>query len=230
MYIITIFVLLAIYVLGIILLKKINNQRLINLILPLTAFFLYLVLALIIYLDVGFDDWNFRNVLPTANVSPFIFFVSPFCLLLPKKIRVYFFSLISLLSLGMLVSPILSCIYNASIAYKFHPHFLLDYFAHLSIALWGVYLFVSQQTVVKKCDFVKSGLIIIGVSLVMLILNIIFDQAFFGLSLNGKHNIYNMALVDSSYLSALIYFAGLCLVLFLGYLYLRILLRILQNK
>ena len=53
----------------------------------------------------------------------------------------------------------------------------------------------------------------------MLILNTVFDKAFFGLSLNGKHNIYNMVLTDSSLLSAVIYFLGLLLVLFLGFFY-----------
>ena len=58
--------------------------------------------------------------------------------------------------------------------------------------------------------------LIYGVAVVMLILNVIFDKAFFGLSLNGRHNIYNMVLVDNSYLSALIYFVGLGAVLALG--------------
>jgi hypothetical protein len=51
----------------------------------------------------------------------------------------------------------------------------------------------------------------------MMILNVIFDTAFFGLSLNGKHNIYNKVLVDNSYLSALLYYIGLLAVLVMGY-------------
>ena len=50
----------------------------------------------------------------------------------------------------------------------------------------------------------------------MLLLNVAFDTAFFGLSLNGKHNIYNMVLVSNSYLSACIYFLGVGVVLLLG--------------
>ena len=48
-------------------------------------------------------------------------------------------------------------------------------------------------------------------------LYVIFDNAFFGLSLFGKHNIYNMVIVDNSYLSALLYFIGLIGVTLLGY-------------
>ena len=51
----------------------------------------------------------------------------------------------------------------------------------------------------------------------MMILNVVFDTAFFGLSLNGKHNIYNNVLVLNSYLSAFLYFFGLCGVLLMGF-------------
>ena len=60
---------------------------------------------------------------------------------------------------------------------------------------------------------------IIGAAFFMMILNVIFDTAFFGLSLNGKHNIYNFVLTDNSYLSAALYFLGLLCVLGLGCLY-----------
>ena len=53
----------------------------------------------------------------------------------------------------------------------------------------------------------------------MMIVNVIFDTAFFGLSLNGKHNIYNFVLTNNAYLSAALYFFGLICVLGLGYLY-----------
>ena len=43
----------------------------------------------------------------------------------------------------------------------------------------------------------------------------------FTLSINGKHNIYNMVLVNNSYLSALIYYLGLGVVLLLGYIVCR---------
>ena len=62
-----------------------------------------------------------------------------------------------------------------------------------------------------------SGSIIVGSAVVMMILNVIFDTAFFGLYLNGKHNIYNNVLVSNSYLSAFLYFFGLCGVLLMGF-------------
>ena len=64
-----------------------------------------------------------------------------------------------------------------------------------------------------------SGSLIVGVAVIMMILSVIFDTAFFGLSLNGKHNIYNMQIVSNSYLSALIYFSGLVFALCLGYFF-----------
>ena len=67
-----------------------------------------------------------------------------------------------------------------------------------------------------------SGSIILASAFVMMILNVIFDTAFFGLSLNGKHNIYNNALFKSSCLSAFVYFLGLIVILALEYLYMKL--------
>ena len=82
---------------------------------------------------------------------------------------------------------------------------------------FGIYLVRSGQVTLAPRKSLYSGLIIIGVALFMMVLNLIFDTSFFGLSLLGKHNIYGNVLVESSYLSALIYFAGLTVILLLGY-------------
>lgn len=55
--------------------------------------YLYCVLA--IYFKVGAKDWCFTNALPTANVSPFTFTLTPIMLVLPPRIRKYFFLLIA---------------------------------------------------------------------------------------------------------------------------------------
>ena len=130
----------------------------------------------------------------------------------------------------MLFSATFNCIYNFSIGYKFHPHFLLDYVAHALLSLYGVYLVKSGQVRYSKRGCLIGGGIIFSVAVVMMILNVIFDTAFFGLSLNGGHNIYNVVVTESSYLSALLYFLGLCLVLVLGYLYTSAFLRASRKK
>ena len=176
----------------------------------------YLLLSWTIYRDVGFQDWNFQNTLPTANVSPFMFSTMPLLLLLPRKVRESWHLLIVLLSAGMLLAGALGCIYNAAIGYAFHPHFLLDFGAHFALSLFGVYLARSGQVKLSGKNCLISGALIVGVAVCMLALNCILDTAFFGLSLTGKHNIYNNVLVASSYLSAVLYFVGLGMVLLLG--------------
>ena len=64
----------------------------------------------------------------------------------------------------------------------------------------------------------------------MIILNLIFDTSFFGLSLRGKHSIYNMVLVSNSFLSAFIYFTGLAIVLAISFVLQKILLRVLKKE
>jgi multisubunit Na+/H+ antiporter MnhG subunit len=88
-----------------------------------------------------------------------------------------------------------------------------------------VYLIKSGQVELNKKNALVSGAIIVGVAIFMLVLNVIFDTAFFGLSLNGKHSIYNVVLVESSYLSAVLYFLGLFGVLSMGYIYSRLIAR-----
>lgn len=202
----------------IVFMPKFKNVKLTNLIFVLTIFVLYIVSVIIQYFKVGFYDWNFQNSLPTANVSPFMFFVVlPLYFLLPQKPKRYFLLLVALLSVGMFLSPTLSCVFNACRNYKFHFQFVLGYVAHFALFLWGIYIIKTNQTELKVKDSAISGSLIVGVAIVMMILNIIFDTTFFGLNLNGKHSIYNMVLVSNSYLSAFLYFAGLVVVLVLGF-------------
>ncbi len=216
-YILTLIVLIFCYFIVLLNMRFMKNTKLFNIIFILIVSICYIYLVVFLYNDVGRKDWNFLNTLPVANVSPFMFTLTPFCLIMPKKIRKHFFVLISLLSVGMFLSPLFNCIRNAVISYKFHPHFLLDYVAHFALSLFGIYLVKSKQIEINFKSFLISSSTILIAAFSMLILNIIFDTSFFGLSLNGKHNIYNAVIVSNSYLSAIIYFAGLICVLILGY-------------
>ncbi|MBO7527244.1 MAG: hypothetical protein J6T74_05015 [Clostridia bacterium] len=217
-YWITIAVLILLYISAIKIMKNFTNIKLTNSLLCIFIFLFYITGVLIVYLDVGANDWNFTNTLPVANVSPFMFFTSPIFFVLSQKLKKYYLTLIALLSVGMILSPIISCIYFASISYRFIPHFLLDFFAHFLLSIWGVYIVRTNQIDLKRKQCLISAMVLVFVATTMLILNVIFDTAFFGLSLNGKHNIYNFVIVENSVLSALIYFLGLCLCLFFGYL------------
>ena len=215
-------VMLIAYVGVIAVMEKMKNKALFNFIFAVAAFVPYVILMAVVYSDVGADDWNFRNTLPTANVSPFMFSMVPLISLLSGKARKYASTLIALLTLGMILSPCFGCIYNMVINYKFHEHFLLDYFAHFALSLWGIYLVKTGQVDLNVRECVKGGAIIVGAATFMLIHNVIFDTAFFGLSLSGKHTIYNQVLVDNSYLSALLYYVGLVGIMVLGYIFVKI--------
>lgn len=221
LYIISLVCLLVFYALAIRIFKYMKNTKLWNCIFAAAIFACYLCVVVRVYISVGFYDWNFQNTLPVANVSPFMFTLVGFIQLIPIKIRRHLYLLISLLSVGMLLSSVLGCIYNAAIHYKFHWHFLADYLAHILLSLWGIYLVKSRQVELRMSNVFKSAFIIIGVALTMLTINVVFDTSFFGLSLNGKHNIYNNVLTDNSYISAGLYFIGLSCVLSLGYAYSR---------
>ena len=170
-----------------------------------------------VYSDVGAESIYFHGVLATENISPFMFSMLPIVYILRGRIKQHLYLLISLLSVGMLISPTPNAVTYAMNNVVFHIEPVLDYVAHLTLSLFGIYLVRSGQVTLAPRKSLYSGLIIIGVALFMMVLNLIFDRSFFGLSLLGKHNIYGNVLVESSYLSALIYFAGLTVILLLGY-------------
>ena len=222
-YIITMVAFLIAYAIIVRLMPRLKNKKMDNAVFIAVSFVCYVALAVKIYLDVGFNDWNFQNVLPTANVSPFMFFTLIIYVFLPEKPKKAWSGLISLLSLGLLLSPVLACISRAVIHYKFHFSFLLDYIAHVSLSLLGVYLVKSKQIDLSVRSSLLSGGIIVAVAIIMLIINVIFGTAFFGLALNEKYSIYNMVLLPNCYLSALVYLLGLIAVLFGGYFYQKLL-------
>ena len=126
-YLIALAVMIALYVAVLFLMKYMKNKKITNLIFVLIISTCYIFNAILIYLDVGFYDWNFQNVLPVANVSPFMFTILPFIFLLPRKIRPYLLTLISILSIGMFLSTVFSCVMNFARDYMFHFSFLLHF-------------------------------------------------------------------------------------------------------
>ena len=223
-YLIVFAVLLAIYIVGVILTRYLaKHKNLVNVIFAVLIFASYFYVVRYMYFDVGVDDWNFKNTLPTANVSPFMFCLTPLILIMPKAIRKYCMTLVALLSLGMVVAGLGGALGFMARDYKFHWHITMDCLAHVLISLWGVYLVKSGQVEWTPKKALRGGAIIVCVAVIMLVLNLILDKAFFGLSLYGKHNIYNNVLFESGIVSALAYFSGLCFVLLAGYFYQKIL-------
>lgn len=228
-YLVSLIIGLVLYCLLIFLMKYFKHKNIVNLIFFFLIYICYWVVVIVAYIHNGLYDWNFLNTLPVANVSPFMFGTLPIFYIFPKKVKPYYINLISLLSLGMLFSPILSMVFNFSRHYSFHVTFLLDYIAHFAISLWGIYFVKSKQITLKIRTSVIAGSLIIAVAIIMMVFNVIFDKSFFGLSLNGKHSIYNFRVTESSFLNAALYFIGLILILFGGYLYQFMLQRI-YNK
>lgn len=192
-------------------------QRIVNIIFIVLIFSLYLIALVRTYLDMGPLDWNFTNSLPIANVSPFLFASIILALFLPKRINQYFLLLISLLIVGMFLSPTFGCIFNALRAYQFHWYISLDYVTHFLVVLFGIYIIKSKQVNLNKKNALISSSIIIVVAMIMLILNLVFKTSFFGLGFNGNFNIYNMKIAPNGFLNALLYFVGLIIVLIMGY-------------
>jgi hypothetical protein len=230
LYFILMLFIIVLYAFGLTFMKKMKNTRFFNLLFTSLVVIFYLYCLIHIYRDVGSQDWNFTNALPTANVSPFTYCLTPFIFIFPKKIRPYFLALLALLSFGLMCAGLLTCIGNIARNYAFHLTIALDTLSHAILSFLGVYLYQSKQIELTKQISLIGGSIIVGVAALMLVLNLIFHTSFFGLSLYGNHNIYNFVLVDNGYLSALIYFVGLCCVLIIGYFHQKFINYVLNKK
>ena len=223
-YLIVFAVLLAIYIVGVLLSKYLAKYKnVVNILFVIAIFTSYFYVVRYMYYDVGPEDWNFKNTLPTANVSPFMFCLTPIILVMPKAIRKYLMTLVVLLSLGMVVAGLGGALGFVARNYKFHWHITMDCFAHILLSLWGVYLLKSGQVELTPQKALRGGAIIVSVALIMLVLNLIYHKAFFGLSLYGEHNIYNIRLFENGVVSIIIYFLGLGFVLCAGYFYQKVL-------
>lgn len=223
-YYISLPILVVLYFLGLFLLRFVKNQKIANICFCASIFVLYITTVIIAYIKNGLYDWNFLNTLPTANVSPFMFFFCPLVFVLPKSWKPYFKNLIALLSVGMFLSPVASIVFNGMRNYSFHFSFYLDYIGHLLLSLWGCYFILTKQVELSIKKSIISGTIIVVVAIIMLLLNVIFKTAFFGLALDDKYNIYNAKIVGNAYLSALLYFVGLIVIMAIGYLYQKLVL------
>lgn len=216
-YIVLISVLVLAYAGVVWLMDRIKNTKRANLVFCGITFFFYALYLLKLMSNVGYNNYYFLESLPTANISPFMFGAIPIIFFSRGRVQKHLNLLVSLLSIGMLLSPILNAIMYAIKDTTFGIIFVFDYIAHLSLSLWGIYLVKSGQTRLNVRDSIISSLIILGICDIMIILNLIFDTSFFGLSLTGKHHIYYNVITSNSFLSALIYFIGLCAVLFAGF-------------
>ena len=155
--------------------------------------------------------------IPLGNYSPFIFTLCIIVAFLPNRWSKWFDYFIGLMWLPM----ILASLYN-SVGYVFNQGdfsytcLIYDGLAHGLIGLYGFYLIKNQFISYTKKALTITIISILLVPIIMLILNLIFNTSFFGLNLNGKHNIYGLVLTDNSLLSALLYMLGLSALLSLN--------------
>ena len=92
-YIYALLLLCASYALVFYLMKHFHSLRAMEFVFVGLVFIPYVCLSLVVLRDVGFNDWNYRNTLPVANVSPFMFALMPIVFVLPQRVKKHFCSL-----------------------------------------------------------------------------------------------------------------------------------------
>jgi len=211
---------IAIFVLGLVFMKYLVKYRKFSDVdFPFLIFVLYFIELVLLIVDLGFENLSFLNALPTGNVGPLMFFTLPFAFLLPKKARKYYHTIVALLSPVMLIFGVFCSISFIVMAKAFYATNLLDILCHAIFSVYGIYLVRSKQVDFEVKRNLVAGGCLLGVPLLMLILNAIFQTAFFGLSVYGDHNIYNIIFPKSAAVSIVLYFVMLAVALVAGYFY-----------
>ncbi|MBN3490114.1 hypothetical protein JV173_01165 [Acholeplasma equirhinis] len=160
-----------------------------------------------------------RLLIPFGNYSPFTFTIITILIFLPSKFQKpvnYFLALMSFPMFGA------TCV--NSINYVIHAGEYLytsmsfDQIGHTLVSLYGYYLIISKEVKFTKIKTLFTFIFIMSVPLVMATLNFIYDTSYFGLNLNGRHNIYNRVVTDNSYINLGIYWFGLLGLITVSYL------------
>lgn len=87
LYVLTMILLIVLYVAAVFNMHRLRNTALWNALFTILIFGFYLCVVTRAYLADGFYDWNFRNTLPTANVSPFMFTLVVIMHIFQRKLR-----------------------------------------------------------------------------------------------------------------------------------------------
>ena len=90
LYYISLPILVVLYFMGLFLLRFVKNEKIANICFCASIFVLYITTVIIAYIKNGLYDWNFLNTLPTANVSPFMFFLLSFGVCFTKELETLF--------------------------------------------------------------------------------------------------------------------------------------------
>ena len=220
LYLASILVSIVLFAVGLVFMKYLVKYRTISDIdFPAVIFVLYFIEIVLLLVGVDVKDWSYLTLLPFGNIGPLVFFAIPFLFFLPKKVRRYGFTIIALLSPAMLVYGIMHGIMLVVAGTKVFAAYVLDIFCHALCALYGIYLVRTEQVDFDVKKSLISGAVVFAVAILMLVLNAIFHTSFFGLSVYGDHNIYNVFVLDSAVLSVFLYFIIVGAALVVGYFF-----------
>lgn len=163
------------------------------------------------------DSPWFYDVLPFGNMSPVLFTLCFIGIFLPKNIRKYIYAIFILLMIGMAGAGLKNGFERTlRLDHDIYTCILFDCYGHTLIALFAFYLLRNGIVEFNKKEKIFAIVFCFACAVTALILNAIFDTEFFGLNLNGRHQIYHVRISENSYISALCYFAGLTVVVVAG--------------
>ena len=202
--------------------KRKANKTLVNLILSGIALFFYILMILF---DGVYHKWDLEmilDVIPLSRMSPFIFATVFFINFVPQGVRKYYHTILSTFFLAMASVGMFSSLADGlmnDINY-FVVWMYFDSFSHLAIALLGLWLVLSGQVTFERKTLFKCLGILYVFLFLLIIVNLIFKTNFFGFSVYGDHNIYNIV-INPWLASFAAYFAGLTVIVVADWLLMK---------
>lgn len=192
------------------------------------AYFLNVLEKLVYF---GTESPWFYDIVPFGNLSPLLFTLCFLCIFMPQKVRKYFYAIFSLMILGMIGAGFKNSVERVfRVEHDLYSCIIFDSIAHILIGLFGFYLLRNSIIEFDKKEKVFAISFVYVMPVLAFITNVIFHTRFFGFSIYGEHNIYNMRISSNGYISALVYFIGLTFIVIGGSHFIKLIKKLLKKE
>ncbi len=183
---------------------------------------IFIIVNTVLFIGYNINDYYRHGTfipLTFDQISPFTFTMLPLSYLMNDKIKSYFFSAVSFLSVGMFIAMLVSPqeAYLSSNRVEATMLYVLDTLEHLNCSLFGIYLITSGQIKLNRECLKKAFIFMYSVIGFVVCCNFLFHTNYFGMGPFSNFGIYMFRLFDSYWANLLAYLLGVALVLSIGF-------------
>ena len=190
------------------------NTKIFNIVFVIVDVIFYFIWNIGMYRH-GWLENGFQTL---GNISPMIFTVIPFTLIMNDKVKDYAFSAIAFLWVGMFIALFVSPEHSYLFNYKTEATLLYtgEALCHMLASLFGIYLILTGQVKAELRTLGKAAVFMYSVIGFGVMLNYFFHKSNFQMNPYGGYSIYFFDLFGTFEATLVAYLLGVLVVLILG--------------